>query len=82
MLSASSLTEAPHGVSQNFAVAVDDHNMKITHVLRAEEHLANTLRQVRCGLACQHMFACILPYEQTLRALLAFKHLSHSLGIA
>ncbi|KAK9808057.1 hypothetical protein WJX73_010913 [Symbiochloris irregularis] len=30
----------------NFAVAVDDHLMKITHVLRAEEHLPNTQRQV------------------------------------
>ena len=31
---------------QNFAVAVDDHLMKISHVIRAEEHLPNTLRQV------------------------------------
>jgi nondiscriminating glutamyl-tRNA synthetase len=30
----------------NFAVAVDDLNMKISHVLRGEEHLPNTLRQV------------------------------------
>ena len=30
----------------NFCVAVDDARMKITHVLRAEEHLTNTLRQV------------------------------------
>lgn len=30
----------------NFCVAVDDALMKITHVIRAEEHLANTLRQV------------------------------------
>lgn len=26
----------------NFATVVDDHNMEITHVLRAEEHLSNT----------------------------------------
>lgn len=30
----------------NFCVTVDDALMKITHVLRAEEHLPNTLRQV------------------------------------
>ena len=30
----------------NFCVAVDDALMKISHVIRAEEHLPNTLRQV------------------------------------
>lgn len=30
----------------NFCCAIDDHLMKITHVLRAEEHLPNTLRQM------------------------------------
>ncbi len=30
----------------NFCCAVDDHLMEITHVLRAEEHLSNTLRQL------------------------------------
>ncbi|EFJ26519.1 hypothetical protein SELMODRAFT_172681 [Selaginella moellendorffii] len=30
----------------NFCVAIDDACMKITHVIRAEEHLSNTLRQV------------------------------------
>lgn len=30
----------------NFAVVVDDATMKITHVVRAEEHLPNTLRQL------------------------------------
>ena len=30
----------------NFCVAVDDAKMHITHVLRAEEHLTNTLRQI------------------------------------
>lgn len=29
----------------NFCVAVDDALMKITHVIRAEEHLTNTVRQ-------------------------------------
>ena len=33
----------------NFCVAVDDATMKISHVIRAEEHLTNTLRQVRRG---------------------------------
>lgn len=30
----------------NFCCVVDDHMMKMTHVLRAEEHLPNTLRQL------------------------------------
>ena len=30
----------------NFCVAIDDATMGITHVLRAEEHLPNTLRQM------------------------------------
>ncbi|MFZ5651292.1 MAG: glutamate--tRNA ligase [Bacillota bacterium] len=30
----------------NFAVVVDDRSMNITHVIRAEEHLSNTPRQV------------------------------------
>lgn len=30
----------------NFAVVIDDHFMKITHVLRGEEHISNTPRQL------------------------------------
>src|SRR5438067_671186 len=30
----------------NFAVAVDDHDMGVTHVIRGEDHLSNTPRQV------------------------------------
>jgi nondiscriminating glutamyl-tRNA synthetase len=30
----------------NFSVVIDDHEMAITHVIRAEEHLTNTHRQV------------------------------------
>lgn len=30
----------------NFAVVIDDHFMDITHVLRAEEHLSNTPKQI------------------------------------
>jgi len=32
--------------SYNFAVVVDDHLMEITHVIRGEDHLANTPRQL------------------------------------
>ena len=31
----------------NFCCAIDDVLMQITHVLRGEEHLPNTLRQIR-----------------------------------
>ena len=30
----------------NFCCTIDDHLMEMTHVLRAEEHLSNTLRQM------------------------------------
>ena len=30
----------------NYAVVVDDHTMGISHVIRAEEHLSNTPRQI------------------------------------
>jgi len=30
----------------NYSVVIDDHEMEITHVIRAEEHLTNTHRQV------------------------------------
>src|SRR4051794_20547424 len=30
----------------NFAVAVDDHDMRITHVIRGEDHISNTPRQL------------------------------------
>ncbi len=37
----------PDGIPvYNLAVVVDDHMMKITHVIRGEEHLSNTPRQV------------------------------------
>ncbi|MCL5292786.1 MAG: glutamate--tRNA ligase [Actinobacteria bacterium] len=31
----------------NFAVVVDDHDMKVTHVIRGEDHLSNTPRQIQ-----------------------------------
>ncbi len=39
----------------NFACAVDDHAMEISHVLRAEEHLSNTPKQILVyeALGCQ-----------------------------
>ncbi|MDQ6802576.1 MAG: glutamate--tRNA ligase [Acidobacteriota bacterium] len=37
----------------NFSVVVDDHDMGITHVIRAEEHLTNTHRQVLLYRAMQ-----------------------------
>jgi nondiscriminating glutamyl-tRNA synthetase len=37
----------PDGIpTYNFAVVIDDHLMKITHVVRGEEHLSNTPRQL------------------------------------
>src|SRR5262245_47037892 len=33
----------------NLASVVDDYDMKITHVIRAEEHLSNTVRQIFIG---------------------------------
>lgn len=37
----------------NFSVVVDDHEMQISHVIRAEEHLTNTHRQVLIYRAMQ-----------------------------
>lgn len=51
----------------NFAVVVDDHLMGITHVLRAEEHLSNTPRQ-------------ILLYEALGWEIPVFAHISLILG--
>ena len=33
-------------VTYNFAVVVDDHDMKITHVIRGNDHITNTFKQV------------------------------------
>jgi glutamyl-tRNA synthetase len=35
----------------NFAAAVDDHDMRITHVIRGEDHIANTPKQLLIGEA-------------------------------
>lgn len=42
------------GVSYNFAVVVDDIAMEITHVIRGEDHLTNTARQVLAFEALGH----------------------------
>jgi nondiscriminating glutamyl-tRNA synthetase len=51
----------------NFAVVIDDHSMGISHVIRAEEHLSNTPRQV-------------LIYQALGWALPGFAHISLILG--
>ncbi|NPV52357.1 MAG: glutamate--tRNA ligase [Firmicutes bacterium] len=51
----------------NFAVVVDDVHMKITHIIRADEHVANTPRQ-------------ILLYEALGLPLPRFAHISMILG--
>lgn len=51
----------------NFAVAVDDHSMDVTHVIRGEDHISNTPRQ-------------ILVYEAFAWALPRFAHLSMVMG--
>jgi glutamyl-tRNA synthetase len=51
----------------NFAVVVDDMLMRISHVIRAEDHLANTPRQIRI-------------YEALDYALPQFAHVSMILG--
>jgi glutamyl/glutaminyl-tRNA synthetase len=51
----------------NFAVVVDDVQMAITHVIRGEDHISNTPRQV-------------LMYEALGAAPPAFAHLSLVLG--
>ena len=51
----------------NFAVVCDDANMRITHVIRGDDHLSNTPRQ-------------ILIYEALGRPVPTFAHLSMILG--
>ncbi|HEY4695528.1 MAG TPA: glutamate--tRNA ligase [Candidatus Hydromicrobium sp.] len=53
--------------SYNFAVVVDDGDMKITHVLRGEDHITNTARQ-------------ILLFESLGLGLPSFAHFSMILG--
>jgi glutamyl/glutaminyl-tRNA synthetase len=40
------IVKSNHIGTYNFAVVIDDHEMKITHVIRGEEHISNTPRQL------------------------------------
>ena len=42
----------------NFASVVDDARLRISHVIRAEEHLSNTPRQVICARALGYELPC------------------------
>lgn len=52
----------------NYSVVVDDHYMSISHVIRGEDHLSNTIRQ-------------IMIYEAFGWKLPAFAHISMILGV-
>jgi glutamyl-tRNA synthetase len=43
-------------VTYNFAVVVDDHDMNITHIIRGEEHLFNTPKQILLYQALGYQF--------------------------
>ncbi len=47
----------------NFAVVVDDHEMKISHVIRGEDHLSNTPKQIplQKALGFEHVIYAHLP---------------------
>jgi glutamyl-tRNA synthetase len=51
----------------NFAVVIDDHDMEITHVIRGDDHINNTIRQV-------------VLYNELLYPLPEFVHLPQILG--
>lgn len=57
----------------NFCCAIDDYEMKITHVFRAEEHLSNTLRQF-------WVYAAICPDRTPEDIMPQFGHMSLILG--
>ena len=46
MLGDFSIAKRPGVPLYNFAVVVDDHEMKITHVIRGEDHISNTPKQL------------------------------------
>ena len=61
------LLKSDNTPSYNFAVVVDDNDMNITHVLRGEDHITNTARQ-------------IMLFESLGYAIPLFSHLSMILG--
>ena len=67
----------------NFAAAVDDQLMKITHVIRGEEHLPNTLRQIMIydALGAPHpLFAHVPLILAEDRSKLSKRHGASSVG--
>lgn len=67
----------------NFACAVDDGLMKITHVIRGEEHLPNTLRQIMIYDAMGHthpIFAHVPLILAEDRSKLSKRHGASSVG--
>jgi len=67
----------------NFAAAVDDMLMKITHVIRGEEHLPNTLRQIMIydALGAAHpIFAHVPLILAEDRSKLSKRHGASSVG--
>jgi glutamyl-tRNA synthetase len=67
----------------NFAAAVDDMLMKITHVIRGEEHLPNTLRQIMVydALGAPHpLFAHVPLILAEDRSKLSKRHGASSVG--
>ncbi|HXV13800.1 MAG TPA: glutamate--tRNA ligase [Candidatus Krumholzibacteria bacterium] len=67
----------------NFAAAVDDHLMKISHVIRGEEHLPNTLRQIMIydALGATHpIFAHVPLILAEDRSKLSKRHGASSVG--
>lgn len=51
----------------NFAVTIDDHEMAITHVIRGEDHIANTPKQI----VIQHALGLATPHYAHLPLILA-----------
>jgi nondiscriminating glutamyl-tRNA synthetase len=67
----------------NFAAAVDDQLMEITHVIRGEEHLPNTLRQIMIydALGARHpVFAHVPLILAEDRSKLSKRHGASSVG--
>ena len=44
----------------NFVVVIDDADMHITHVIRGEEHIANTPKQILLYQACSFTYHSLL----------------------
>jgi glutamyl-tRNA synthetase len=57
------LTRNDGSPTYNFAVVVDDHMMNITHVIRGEDHLSNTPKQIAIydAFGWEHPRFCHLP---------------------